>query len=77
MILFFDILSQNFIRIELMSDTLSRFPIETPRCYAEPKSNAFTLRPYSTENVFTLGIFYDCFLKKMKFKKFKVYIRNR
>jgi len=49
--------------------TVSRFPRETPRRYAEPKSNAFTLRTYSTEIVFTLGMLYSCFLKKNEARK--------
>jgi len=45
-----DFLSHNFIRLGLTRakalQTVSRFPRETRRRYASPKSNAFALDPY-------------------------------
>jgi hypothetical protein len=58
-----DVLNYNFIRLGLTRtkalQTASRFPRETHRRFAVPKSNAFTLGPYSAQVDIVFLLFYD------------------
>jgi hypothetical protein len=64
-----DVLNHHFIRLGLTRakalQTARRFPRETHRRFAVPKSNAFTLGPYSEAVDIVFLLFYG-FLKKMR-----------